>query len=131
MLSLFGCAVFFVSAILFAAPVRAITISQLNVELVIRPGETIEQLVQLYDESFTGATVYPVVYNFTADPNSEGSALILTDPKDLKPDRAWVKWSKEEIVAANVVEGEEGVDVEADEDIEGGSDEDAEEENTL
>jgi len=131
MLSLSGCVAFFIGAILFATPAKAITISQINVELVLRPGETIEQLVQLYDESFTGATVYPVVYNFTASPTSEGSALILTDPKDLKPDRAWVKWSKEEIVAANVVEGEEGVDVEADEDIEGETDEDAEEETGL
>ncbi len=131
MLPVAGITGFFIVAILFATPVQAVTISQINVELVLRPGETIEQLVQLYDESFTGATVYPVVYNFTADPDSEGSALILTDPKDLKPDRAWVQWSKEEIVAANVVEGEEGVDVEADEDIEGGSDEDAEEETEL
>lgn len=115
MLSLFGCAAFFIIAVLFAAPVKAITISQINVELVLRPGETTEQLVQLYDESFTGATVYPVVYNFTASPNSEGSALVLTDPKDLKPDRAWVKWSKEEITAANIDEDEGDVEIGTDE----------------
>jgi hypothetical protein len=118
MLPVAGITVFFIITVLFAAPAKAITISQLNVEIVVRPGETIEQLVQLYDESFTGVTVYPVVYNFTASPNSEGSALILTDPEDLKPDRAWVKWSKEEITAANTDESDEVVEAETDEDAE-------------
>ena len=100
-LSLFGCAAFFIFTILFATPVKAVTISQINLELVARPGETIEQLVQLYDESFEGTTVYPAVYNFTADPDNEGSARVLTDPAELKTDRFWVKWDTVEITGAN------------------------------
>jgi len=107
MLSVAVMTAFFIFTLLLATPVKAITISQTNLELVARPGETIEQLVQLYDESYTGATVYPVVYNFTADPESEGSALILTDPKDLKPDHAWVKWSPTQLTAEDAGEEEE------------------------
>ena len=108
MLALSGIVVFF-GALLFASPVQAITISQINVEIVARPGETVTQLVQLYDESFAGSTVYPVVYNFTESPDKEGSALILTDPADLKPDRAWVKWSGDEVTAKNIKETTTGV----------------------
>jgi len=118
-----GVVALFIITVLLATPVKAVTISQLNLEIVARPGETIEQLVQIYDESFSGVTVYPVVYNFTESPGIEGSALILTDPADLKPDRTWVQWNKEEITAANTDEDEEEVEV--------GTDEDAEEETGL
>lgn len=82
-------------------PASALTISQLNVELVARPGETIDQLVQLYDESLTGATVYPVVYNFTEYADNEGAALILTDPADLKPSHEWIQWDADAVATAN------------------------------
>jgi len=100
--------IFFIASLFVSQPVKAITISQLNVEINALPGETIEQLVQIYDESFTGSTVYPVVYNFTESPDSEGSALILTDPVDLKPDRAWVKWSSAEVTAVETDEETSG-----------------------
>ncbi|MBI5037580.1 MAG: hypothetical protein HZC01_02670 [Candidatus Kerfeldbacteria bacterium] len=73
---------------------QAVTISQLNLEINADPGETIEQVVQVYDDSKSGVTVFPWVYNFTQDPSREGSALILTDPKDLKPDRAWIQYDQ-------------------------------------
>ncbi len=92
------------SLLMLARPTEAITISQLNLEIVARPGETIDQLVQLYDESFTGSTIYPVVYNFTDSPEKEGAALVLTDEEDLKEDRAWVVWSADAITAANAAE---------------------------
>lgn len=125
--SLFGCAVFFIFTILFALPVGAVTISQLNLEIVARPGETIEQLVQLYDESFSGVTVYPIIYNFTESPDSEGSALILTDPADLKPDRAWVTWNADEVAAANSDENADADTVEG-EDADSDAGEDADQE---
>lgn len=100
------CMVVFAIAAVFVPSAKAITISQLNLEIVARPGETVEQLVQIYDESFAGSTVYPVVYNFTESPESEGSALILTDPEDLKPDRTWLKWNAEEVAAAQTKDGE-------------------------
>ncbi|MFC1687942.1 hypothetical protein ACFL0L_05215 [Patescibacteria group bacterium] len=93
-------------AVVFATPAKAITISQLNLEIVARPGETIEQLVQIYDESFAGSTVYPVVYNFTESPDSEGSALIISEPADFKPDRAWIKWNADEVAAAQTEESD-------------------------
>lgn len=134
-LSLLGCAAVFVFIMFAAAPVQAITISQLNVEINALPGETIEQLVQIYDESFAGSTVYPVVYNFTEAPDLEGSALIMTDPADLKPDRSWVKWSKDEVTTANIVEGDEDTavetDEETDEDTDGDTDVDEEIESTY
>lgn len=82
-----------IGAGLTATPAKAVTISQLTVEINTQPGETVEQLVQLYDDSLQGVIVYPWVYNFTEDPHKEGAALVLTDPKDLKPDRQWVKFA--------------------------------------
>lgn len=107
-----GVAIFFIIiAVLFTTPAKAVTISQLNLELNARPGETIEQVVQLYDDSFAGVTVYPVVYNFTADPSKEGAVLILTDPEDLKPDRDWVKWSPSQVLGEDTdIEGDVPVD---------------------
>lgn len=80
-----------------AKPGQAVTISQLIVEINARPGETVEQLIQLYDDALTGVTVFPSVLNFTEDPNREGSALVLTDPADLKPDRDWIKYDVEQL----------------------------------
>lgn len=77
-----------------ASQAQAVTISQLNLEVNADPGDTIDQVVQVYDDSKSGVTVFPWVYNFTQDPSREGSALILTDPKDLKPDRAWIKFDQ-------------------------------------
>ncbi len=92
MLSLFGCAAFFVFTFSLAVPAKAVTISQLNLEFNARPGDTIEQTVQLYDDILEGATIYPAAYNFTESPDHEGSVLILTDPADLKPDHLWIKY---------------------------------------
>jgi len=125
-LLLFGCAAFFIIAVLFAAPVKAVTISQINVELVATRGETIEQLVQLYDESFNGVTVYPVVYNFTESPAAEGAVKILTDPADLKPDRAWLKWDKQEVTAANESGSDESESTEANDEADEDTDEETE-----
>ncbi|MCH7492152.1 hypothetical protein IID19_00980 [Patescibacteria group bacterium] len=79
----------------------AVTISQLTVEINTQPGETTEQTIQLYDDSLQGITVYPRVFNFTEDPNREGSALVLTDPADLKPDRDWIKFDSNRIDLPN------------------------------
>ncbi|XOU94132.1 MAG: hypothetical protein ACNFW9_04780 [Candidatus Kerfeldbacteria bacterium] len=107
-LSIIAVAIILMASIFISQPAEAVTISQLNLEIVARPGETIdEQLVQLYDESFSGATVYPVVYNFTESPEKEGAVLILTDPQDLKPDRSWIQWANVPITAE---ETEENVD---------------------
>ncbi|MCH7492153.1 hypothetical protein IID19_00985 [Patescibacteria group bacterium] len=84
-------------SLLAAKPGQAVTISQLIVEINAHPGETVQQLIQLYDDALTGVTVYPSVSNFTEDPNREGSALVLTDPADLKPDRDWVKYDVEQL----------------------------------
>jgi len=78
-------------------PAHAVTISQLLPEFTAKPGDTIEQVVQLYDDSMQGVTVYPTVYNFTADPDKEGAVLILTDPKDFRPDREWLKFDQTEV----------------------------------
>jgi len=47
--------------------------------------------------SLQGLPVYPVVYNFIEDPTLPGTALVVTDPADLKPDREWVKFVAEKI----------------------------------
>lgn len=75
----------------------AVTISQLNIELTAKPGDILVRSVDLYDDSLQGSTVYPVVYNFAQDPTQEGSSLLLTDPKDIKPDREWVKFDQTQI----------------------------------
>jgi hypothetical protein len=80
-----------------AAKAGAVTISELNVELNADPGETIERVIELYDDSRQGVTVYPAVYNFEEDPALPGSATVLTNPADLKPDREWVKYDVEKI----------------------------------
>lgn len=80
-----------------AAKAGAVTISELNVEINADPGETVERVVELYDDSRQGVTVYPVVYNFIEDPQIPGSATVLTDPADLRPDREWVKYDVEKI----------------------------------
>lgn len=102
--------VFFIG---IATPTKAVTISQLLPEFTARPGETIEQVIQLYDDSLQGVTVYPIVYNFTTDPNKEGAILVLTEPKDLKPNREWLKFG--EVVAVD--DEEATVDEDVDEDV--------------
>lgn len=94
----------FIAALLFiaalAAPktsAQAVTISELNVEINADPGQTIQRTVELYDDSLQGVSVYPVVYNFIEDPTLPGTAQVLTDPADLKPDREWVKFDVEKI----------------------------------
>lgn len=77
--------------------VGAVTISQLNIELNAKPGDVLTKTVDLYDDSLQGATVYPAVYNFTQDPVKEGTSLLLTDPKDLKPDREWLKFDQTQV----------------------------------
>ncbi len=120
--------ILFFGALFVTNSAKAITISQLNLEIVARPGETIEQLVQLYDESFAGSTVYPVVYNFTESPTTEGSVLILSEPEDLKPDRTWVQWQTlESYGVATETDTEEDGDEE--ETSEADEDEDADEES--
>lgn len=79
-----------VGSLILVKPAGAVTISQPIVEINADPGETIEQTVQLYDDSMQGVAVYPWVYNFTEDASHEGSVQLLTKPADLKPDRAWV-----------------------------------------
>jgi flagellar basal body-associated protein FliL len=59
-------------------------------EFNAKPGETLQQTVKLYDDAMEGVTVYPWVYNFTDDPQKEGAVLVQADPKDFKPDRAWI-----------------------------------------
>jgi flagellar basal body-associated protein FliL len=81
-----------------ALPARAVTISELTVEINAQPGETIERTNQLYDDSLSGVTVYPWVLNFTEDPGREGSAMLIEDPKELKPDREWIKFDSNSIV---------------------------------
>ncbi|MFH0952017.1 MAG: hypothetical protein V1838_02390 [Patescibacteria group bacterium] len=75
----------------------AITISELNVEINADPGDMIERTVQIYDESKLGMTIYPAVYNFTQDPNLEGTVLLITRAADMKPDRNWIKYDVESI----------------------------------
>ncbi|MCH7492154.1 hypothetical protein IID19_00990, partial [Patescibacteria group bacterium] len=77
---------------MLASPAQAVTISQPILEINAAPGETIYQLEQLYDDAKKGITVYPWVYNFTENPDREGSAIVLTDPADLQPDREWIKY---------------------------------------
>lgn len=84
-------------ALFIGTGVKAVTISELNVEISADPGQTIERTVKIYDDSKTGATVYPWVFNFTADPNKEGAAIVQYDSKDLKPDRAWIKFDQPSI----------------------------------
>lgn len=80
-----------------ASASRAVTISELNVEISAEPGQAYQRNVELYDETLSGATVYPVVLNFREDPDREGSAVVLTDPADLKPDREWVKFDTDRV----------------------------------
>lgn len=83
---------------LIAPSARAVTISELTVEINAQPGETIERTSRLYDDSLSGVTVYPWVLNFTEDPSREGSAMLIEDPKELKPDREWIKFDSNSIV---------------------------------
>lgn len=92
-LAILGGIIFF-TAVFFPSPSGAVTISQLNVEINAKPGEIIQQTIKLYDDSLSGVTVYPWVYNFTEDPQKEGSVLVLTDQKDFKPDRAWIQFDQ-------------------------------------
>lgn len=113
--SLLTVAILLVASIFISQPAESITISQINLEIVAKPGETIEQLVQIYDETLSGATVYPIVYNFTESPVAEGASQLITDPAELKPDRLWVKWSPGEILGEDAVVDEEGVAEDEDE----------------
>jgi flagellar basal body-associated protein FliL len=81
--------------LLFSGPrAKAVTISELNVEINADPGQTIERTVKIYDDSKTGTTVYPWVFNFTGDPTKEGAAIVQYDTSLSKPDTAWIKFDQ-------------------------------------
>jgi hypothetical protein len=73
-------------------PAQAVTITEHTLELNAKPGDVIERSLNLYDDKLKGVTVYASVSNFKPDPASEGSALLVTEPGELKPDRDWVKF---------------------------------------
>lgn len=83
---------FLAVSLFFSSPALAVTISQPIVELNVQPGTIIDEVVQLYDDSKLGITVYPWVYNFTEDPEREGTAQLIYNPAELKPNRDWIKF---------------------------------------
>lgn len=76
---------------------KALTITEYMVELNADPGEVFERKMKLYDDARQGATVYISTANFMEDPDKEGTALVITDPKELKPDREWIKLEKDQL----------------------------------
>lgn len=83
--------------VVLVRPAQAVTITEHTVELSAKPGDVIERKLNLYDDKLQGATIYASVSNFKPDPDSEGSALLVTDPAELKPDRNWVKLQADKV----------------------------------
>lgn len=75
----------------------ALTITQQNIELNAKPGDVITKVVDVYDESLAGLTVFPAAYNFRQDATLEGSSLLITDPADMTPDHEWLKFDIDKI----------------------------------
>jgi hypothetical protein len=96
-LKAFSYALVLLGLAVFIQPAQAVTITEHTVELSAKPGDVIERKLNLYDDKLQGATIYTSVSNFKPDPDSEGSALLVTEPAELKPDREWVKLQADKV----------------------------------